>query len=293
MSELRKKMIRAMELKDLAPKTQKSYLSAIEGLAKFHQKSPDQINQEEIDDYLLHLKDAGKTSSTRNVIICALRFFYDKVLKNKDFALDLPSRRKPRILPEVLSRQEVQRIISATKNIKHRIVLMTAYSAGLRVSEVSRLKINHIDSERMVIRVEQGKGMKDRYSLLSRRLLEELRTYWKVYRPEGWLFFSKDRSTPMSIATMQKIYRKAKKNAGITKGQGIHTLRHCFATHLLEAGYDVRKIQILMGHRSLSSTTVYLHVSRSGLAKIESPLDFAEDAGDHASPWENDDETGE
>jgi site-specific recombinase XerD len=293
MSELRSKMIRAMELKDFAPKTQKSYLSAIKDLAKFHKKSPDLLTQEEIDDYLLHLKDAGKTSSTRNVATAAFRFFYDKVLENNEIALKFPSRKKPRILPEVLSKGEVRRIIDATENIKHRVVLMTAYSAGLRVSEVSRLKIKDIDSEQMVIRVEQAKGMKDRYSLLSRRLLEELRTYWKACRPESWLFFSKDRSKPMSIATMQKTYRKAKKNAGITKGQGIHTLRHCFATHLLEAGYDIRKIQILMGHRSLSTTSVYLHVSRNGVAKIESPLDFEDDTENNASPWENDDETGE
>jgi len=293
MSELRSKMIRAMRLKDFAPKTQKSYLSAVEGLSAFHKKAPDLINQEEVDDYLLHLKDTGKSSSTRNVVTSGLRFFYEKVLEEKTIALKFPSRKKPRILPEVLSKGEVQKIITATENIKNRVILMTAYSAGLRVSEVSKLKINHIDSENMVIRVEQGKGMKDRYSLLSKKLLEELRTYWKVYRPTSWLFFSKDRNVPLSIATMQKTYRRAKKKAGVTKGQGIHTLRHCFATHLLEAGYDVRRIQILMGHRSLSTTTVYLHVSRAGLAKIQSPLDIMEDEEDQASPWDNDDETRE
>jgi site-specific recombinase XerD len=291
MSELRNKMIRAMKLKDYAPKTHKSYLSAVEGLAKFHQKSPELLNQEEVDDYLLHLKDDGKTSSTRNVVVAGLRFFYGSVLENKALEFKSPSRRKPRILPEVLSKSEVIRIIDATENIKHRVVLMTAYSGGLRVSEVSRLNTNHIDSEQMVIRVEQGKGMKDRYTLLSERLLEELRAYWKVYRPKSHLFFSRDRNNPMSIASMQKIYRKAKENAGVTKGRGIHTLRHCFATHLLEAGYDIRKIQILMGHRSLSTTMVYLHVSRSGLANIKSPLDFDGTSGT-TSPWDNGDESG-
>lgn len=293
MSELRSKMIKAMKLKDYAPKTQKSYLSAVEGLAKFHQKSPELLSQEEVDDYLLHLKDDGKTSSTRNVVVSGLRFFYGSVLENKALDFKFPSRKKPRILPEVLSRLEVLRIIDATENIKHRAVLMTAYSAGLRVSEVSKLQINHIDSEQMVIRVEQAKGMKDRYTLLSTKLLEELRTYYKVYRPKSCLFFAKDRNRPMSIATMQKIYRKAKKNAGITKGRGIHTLRHCFATHLLEAGYDVRRIQILMGHQSLSTTMVYLHVSRSGLAKIKSPLDFIDDSEEHSSPWDNGDDGSE
>ena len=293
MSELRSKMIRAMRLKDFSPKTQKSYLYSVEGLAAFHKKSPDLINQEEVDDYLLHLKDTGKSSSTRNVITSGLRFFYTQVLEENTIALKFPSRKKPRILPEVLSKGEVQRIITASMNIKHRVILMAAYSAGLRVSEVAKLKVNHIDSRQMVIRVEQGKGMKDRYTLLSKKLLEELRIYWKMYRPKSWLFFSKDRNAPMSIATMQKIYRRAKKLAGITKGRGIHTLRHCFATHLLEAGYDVRKIQILMGHRSLSTTTVYLHVSRAGLAKIKSPLDFIEDGEGQTTPWDNDDESHE
>jgi site-specific recombinase XerD len=286
-------MVKAMELKDFAPKTQKSYISAVEGLASFHKKSPDALNQEEVDDYLLHLKDTGKSPSTRNVVTAGLRFLYEKVLEEHTIALKFPSRKKPRILPEVLSRHEVLKIINATANIKHRAVLMTAYSAGLRVSEISRLKNNHIDSEQMVIRVEQAKGKKDRYTLLSKKLLEELRTYWKVFRPESWLYFTKDRNVPMSIATMQKIYRRAKKNAGITKGQGIHTLRHCFATHLLEAGYDIRKIQILMGHRSLSTTMVYLHVSRAGLGKIQSPMDFIEDSEDCTSPWDNDDDTRE
>ncbi len=280
-----------MRLKDYAPKTQKSYLSAVEGLAKFHQKSPELLNQEEVNDYLLHLKDDGKTSSTRNVVVSGLRFFYSNVLENKALNFKFPSRKKPRILPEVLSGREVIKLIDATENIKHRAVLMTAYSAGLRVSEVSKLQINHIDSEQMVVRVKQAKGMKDRYTLLSTKLLKELRTYYKAYRPKNYLFFAKDRNLPMSIATMQKIYRKARKNAGITKGRGIHTLRHCFATHLLEAGYDVRRIQILMGHRSLSTTMVYLHVSRGGLAKIKSPLDFIDDAEDYTSPWDNGDDS--
>lgn len=289
MSQLRSKMIRAMKLKDFSPRTQHSYLSAVEGLAAFHKKSPDLLTQEEVDDYLLHLKDAGKSSSTRNVVISGLRFFFEKALEENTIALKFPSRKKPRILPEVLSKREVMKIVSTPVDVKHRVILMLAYSAGLRVSEIAKLKINHIDSEQMVIRVEQGKGMKDRYTLLSTRLLEELRTYWKAYRPEKVLIFSRDRNTPMSIATMQKIYRRAKKKAGITKGHGIHTLRHCFATHLLEAGYDVRKIQILMGHRALSTTMAYLHVSRSGIAKMKSPLDFVEETENQASPWGNGD----
>ena len=291
MSQLRSKMIRAMELKDFSPRTQKSYLYAVEGLAGFHRKSPHLLTQEDVEDYLLHLKDSGKSSSTRNVIISGLRFFYEHTLKNEAIALKLPKRKKPVILPEVLSKKEVGSILDATVNIKHRLVLMTAYSAGLRVSEIANLKVNHIDSAQMVIRIEQAKGRKDRYTLLSKRLLEELRVYYKVYRPKSWLFFAKQRDIPMSICSMQKLYRRAKRDAGITKGRGIHTLRHCFATHLLEAGYDVRKIQILMGHRSLSTTMVYLHVSRSGLSKMKSPLDFMQEPEEDSIPWEAGDES--
>jgi integrase/recombinase XerD len=291
MSKLRQQMNRAMNLKDFSPRTQQSYLAAVEGLVKFHRKSPERLTQKEIEDYLLHLKDEGKSASTRNVIISGLRFFYQHTLENSAIALSLPSRRKPKILPEVLSRKQVRVIIDTPADLKHRLILMTAYSGGLRVSEVAALKVNHIDSARMVIRVEQGKGRKDRYTLLSKKLLEELRAYWKVYRPKEWLFFGKNRDTPMSIATIQKMYRRTKRDAGITKGKGIHCLRHCFATHLLEAGYDVRKIQILMGHRSLSTTMVYLHVSRSGLATVQSPMDFPDAPERQAPPWEDDDES--
>lgn len=286
MSELRSKMIRAMELRDFSPRTHESYLAAVAGLAKFHKKSPDLLTHQEIEDYLLHLKVMGKSSSTRNVVTAGLRFFYEQTLENMTITLKLPQRKKPRLLPEVLSRGEVARILDAPRNLKHRVILMTAYSAGLRVSEIANLKINHIDSEQMVIRVVQGKGQKDRHTLLSKRLIDDLRTYWKIYKPESWLFYSKKTDCPMCIASMQRMYTRAKLDAGVTKGQGIHTLRHCFATHLLEAGFDLRKIQLLLGHRSLSTTAVYLHVSRGGLAKVTSPLDFITEPEDKAVAWE-------
>ena len=289
MSQLREEMIRAMELKDFSPRTQESYLYAVKGLAAYHKKSPDQLSLREVEDYLLYLKDEGKSASTRNVIISGLRFLYEKTLDNKEIALKLPRRRKLKILPEVLSRKQVASILDAPLNVKHQMILKTAYSAGLRVSEVANLKINHIDSDRMMIRVDQGKGRKDRYTLLSKRLLEDLRAYWHLYRPESWLFYSKTNDHAMSIATMQRVYTRAKRKAGVTKGRGIHTLRHCFATHLLEAGYDIRKIQLLMGHKSLSTTMIYLHVSRSGLAKVKSPLDFLTDSEEPTSPWEDTD----
>jgi integrase/recombinase XerD len=226
MSELRNQMIRAMELKDFSDRTQDSYLRAVAGIAKFYGKSPDLLNQQEVEDYLLDLKHSGKSASTRNVAICGLRFLYEKVLDSQDISLSFPTRKKPKILPEVLSTNEVASIIDAPDNIKHRVILMTAYSAGLRLSEIANLKIEHINSARMQIRVDQGKGRKDRDTLLSKRLVEELRVYYKAYRPDSWLFYSTKRHIPINISTIQRVYQSAKKKAGVKRGRGIHTLRH-------------------------------------------------------------------
>jgi integrase/recombinase XerD len=286
MSELRNQMIRAMELKDFSDRTQDSYLRAVAGIAKFYGKSPNLLDQQEVEDYLLHLKQSGKSASTRNVAICGLRFLYEKVLNSQDISLSFPTRRKPKILPEVLSTKEVAGILDAPDNIKHRVILMTAYSAGLRLSEIANLKIEHINSARMQIRVYQGKGRKDRDTLLSKRLVKELRVYYKAYRPDSWLFYSTKRHIPMNISTIQRVYQSAKKKAGIKRGRGIHTLRHCFATHLLEAGCDLRTIQSLMGHRSLSTTMVYLHVCNTSLSNVTSPLDRLSVTEEQTTPWE-------
>lgn len=288
MSELRNQMIRAMELKDFSDRTQETYLGAVKRLAKFHGKSPELLNQQEVDNYLVHLKQSGKSASTRNVAISGIRFLYDQVLNSEDICLNFPKRRKPKILPEVLSTSEVASILDAPDNIKHRVILMTAYSAGLRLSEIANLKIDHINSARMQIRVDQGKGRKDRDTLLSKRLVEELRVYYKAYRPDSWLFYSTKHHIPMNVSSIQRIYQSAKKKAGVKRGRGIHTLRHCFATHLLEAGCDLRKIQLLMGHRSLATTMVYLHVSNIGLANVTSPLDRLAHTGTRTTPWEAD-----
>lgn len=240
----------------------------------------------------MHLRQELKRNpSTCNVVISGLRFFYTYTVRDQSVKLKLPSRKKTKRLPEVLSRQEVARIIGCPANIKHRVMLMTAYSAGLRVSELVRLKQKHIDSARMVIRVEQGKGRKDRYTILSQRLLKELRIYYKACRPENWLFPAKNSIRHISITSAQRVYYRAKKKSGITKGKGIHTLRHCFASHLLEAGYDVLRIQILMGHRSLSTTMVYLHVSSKGLGMVKSPFDFIDEQSQTTSPRGDTDDT--
>ena len=278
MSKLRQKMVREMELREFSVNTQRAYLSAIEGLARFYRRSPDKIVQQEIEDYLLYLKNMTKLSyNTRNQITSGLKFFYNQALKMEDIKLELPSKTGQRILPEVLSMEEVSRLINATDNLKHRVLLKMTYGGGLRLNEVIRLKPEHIDSQRMLIRVEQGKGRKDRYTLLSKKFLPELRYYYDVCRPKNWLFPNKNHQKHIDPTTAQRVYKKAKANAKITKGKGIHTLRHCFATHLLEMGCDIQIIKNLLGHQSLSTTMIYLHVSKKHLTSLRSPLDLLED----------------
>jgi len=277
MTELRQKMIRAMDLKDLSKHTQRTYLAAVTGLAKHYRKSPDKLTQEMIEDYLLYLKNVkGNAPNTRGTVLTGLRFFYGHVAQ-KEIPIDHSACRKVRKLPTVLVQKDIWKIISAPENLKHRLILMTTYSAGLRASEVRALKPEHIDSQRMLIKVENGKGSKDRYSLLSKTLLAELRNYYRKHRPKTYLFpssFKKNTIKTLSYEAIRCIYEKARKKAGVKKGPGIHTLRHSFATHLLEAGYDIRKIQVLMGHTKLSTTMIYLHVSCKTLSKIPSPMDL-------------------
>ena len=276
MTELRQKMIRTMELRNLSDNTQRRYLSAVNGLAKHYQKSPVKINKEMIEDYLLYLKnDKGRAPNSCASALSGLRFFYKHVAKQK-ISIDYSLTRKVQNLPTVLSQEDIENIINATDNLKHRLILMTTYSAGLRASEVIALKPENIDSKRMLIKV-RGKGDKDRYTLLAKRLLPELRHYYKKFQPQTYLFpssYKHKKHQPLSYGSVRSIYEKARKKAGVKNGAGIHTMRHSFATHLLEAGYDIRKIQVLMGHRRLSTTMIYLHVSRQTLSKIPSPLDL-------------------
>lgn len=274
MTELRKKMIREMELRNLARNTQRTYLNAVSGLAKHYMQSPDNVTREMIEDYLLYLKkEKGHAPTTVGTAITGLRFFYNHVLGDEDLAPRCTFAKTPKNLPTVLSQQEIWRIINAPKNLKHRLLLMTTYSAGLRASETLALKPENIDSKRMLIKVT-GKGGKQRYTLLSQKLLPELRKYYKAYRPEGLLFPSHRKGKPLNYETIRSVYEKARKKARVNRGVGVHTLRHSFATHLLEAGYDIRKIQVLMGHSRLTTTTIYLHVSRETLSKVPSPLDL-------------------
>ena len=265
-----------MELKNLSHHTQRAYLAAVTGIARFYNQSPDKMTKEKIEDYLLYLKqDKGNAPNSCYSILTGLRFFYKYVIEN-EIPVTYSIRRTTRKLPQVLTMQEIWKIICATNNFKHRMILMTTYSGGLRASETINLKPENIDNKMMLIKVK-GKGQKDRYTLLSKRLLVELRAYYRAYRPKTYLFpsaFKKEKDQPLSYETIRTVYEDARKKAGVKRGAGVHTLRHSFATHLLEAGYDLRKIQVLMGHARLTTTMIYLHVSRETLSKIPSPLDL-------------------
>ena len=274
MTPLRQKMIRELELHRKSPRTIEAYVTAVAQLARHYGRSPDTITIEEVRDFLHHLITQRKVAfSTCNQKLAGIRFLYRQVLGQEEFSLRVPAKRSGR-LPEPLSRSEIAKLLDATRNTKHRVLLMTAYGGGLRVSELVHLQPHDIHSERMLIRVNQGKGRKDRYTLLSPRLLEELRTYWREYRPQRWLFSGKDGSLPLPVGTVQKIFSAAKQRAGIQHGHGIHSLRHSFGTHLMEAGVPLPIIQRLMGHASLSTTAKYLHVTSQHLDSIRSPLDL-------------------
>lgn len=271
---LRKRFNDHMILRGFSPKTKDSYIGAVAGLAKYYRISPDKLNNDQIQAYLLYLiKDRKLAWSSVNIVFSALRCFYVHVLKWGETRFHIPSRPREKTLPKLLSTEQVNHLLKAASNIKHRALLMTVYGGGLRVSEVVSLKPHHIESDRMMIRVEQGKGRKDRYTILPQSLLSELKVYWKACRPHSWLFFGKDKDKPMPIATAQRIYYNTKDKAGISKGNGIHTLRHSFATHLLDQAVDIYTIKQLMGHSALVTTSKYLHTTKERIAAIKSPLD--------------------
>jgi len=257
MTPLRQNMIKTMELRNLSKNTQKGYMGAVNGISQFYQQSPDTLTKEQIEDYLLYLKnEKGNTVGSCSYVVAGLRFFYKHVVK-KDIQIDFHVTTKVDKLPIVLSGQQTWDLINAPSNIKHRLVLMTTYSAGLRAMEVAALKIEHIHSDEMLIEVLGGKGNKDRYSTLSVRLLGELRDYYRTCRPQTYLFPSshiKRKGQQLTYSAMRAIFENARKKTKIRKDAGIHCLRHSFATHLLEAGYDIRRIQVLLGHRRLSTT---------------------------------------
>jgi len=274
MSKLREKMVGVMQLCGLSQGTQQVYLKAVERLALHYMRSPDEITPEEVQTFMVSLLEKEKLShSTQNCIVAGLRLFYQRVLLRPNVEIWIPRRRVPQRLPEVLSVEEVSRLLAATTNPKHGTLLMTVYSAGLRLGEVLNLQLSDIDSSRMVIRIRCGKGGKDRDTILTQSLLRELRAYWKLERPPEWLFPGLSLMRPLNRKSAREAFGRAKRRAGITKKCSIHTLRHCFATHLIEQGVSIREIQALLGHSSTRSTSRYVRMARSEVCEKYSLLD--------------------
>jgi integrase/recombinase XerD len=277
MTELRQRMINAMVLRGFAERTKESYLACVSGLANYYRRSPDTLDAAEIQTYLLHLITEKKLAyASVNQAACALRFLFGEVLRQPAIWLEIPMAKVPKRLPRILSRDEITRLFDHSRNLRDRTLLETVYAAGLRLSEVCALEFSDIESapDRMCIKVRQGKGGKDRYTILSPRLLESLRLYWRAFRPQRWVFPNPAGDGPIGVKTVQRRYGATRDAAGLPAGGGIHTLRHAFATHLLEAGVDLHTIQCLLGHGHISTTMRYLHLAQSRLTGTTSPLEL-------------------
>jgi site-specific recombinase XerD len=272
-SPLRRRMIDDMMIRNLSPATQQSYLYAVAKFSRHFGHSPDRLGLEEVRAYQLHLIAQQRSWAHINQAVSALRFFYGVTLGRTEALERIVAAREPQKLPVVLSADEIVRFLEAVPGLRNRAALTTAYGAGLRVGEVARLTIGAVDSGRMLIRVEHGKGGKDRYVMLSPQLLQILRAYWRLARPSHWLFPGREAGEPVSVATLQEACRVAAQRAELSKPVTMHTLRHSFATHLLEAGTDIRIIQVLLGHARLSTTARYTQVATTLIADTTSPLD--------------------
>lgn len=273
LSPLGRRMIEDMTVRNLSPATQRSYVHAVAKFSRYFDRSPDRLGLEDVRAFQVHLVSSGISWAALNQTVCALRFFYGVTLGHGEIPERIPYAREPRKLPVVLSADEVVRFLEAVSSLKTRVALTTAYAAGLRSSEVVGLKVADIDSARMVIRVEQGKGGKDRYVMLSVQLLGILRSYWRLARPEHWLFPGREASKPIDVQVLHAACRSACAAAGLDKRVTVHTLRHSFATHLLESGTDIRIIRVLLGHANLSTTARYTQVSSGLIRRTGSPLD--------------------
>jgi integrase/recombinase XerD len=280
MTPLRQRMLEDLRVRNYSPRTQAIYIQHVARFAGHFGRSPDQLGEEEIRSYLVQLVEARRVSWTWfNQTVCALRFFYRVTLGRGDIVANIPYPRTPKKLPTVLSAPEVVRLLDAVENGKHRAVLSTIYATGLRLSEALALKVTDIDSGRMVITVRQGKGQKDRTVMLSPQLLEVLRHYARHVHPRDWLFPGRRAGQPLHATAVQRACVKARVAAGLGKQASAHTLRHSFATHLLESGTDLRLIQTLLGHRSIKTTAIYTHVSTQRLHDTPSPFDRLEASG--------------
>jgi integrase/recombinase XerD len=273
MSPLRQRLIDDLRLRNYSPRTIEAYVAGVAKFAAHLGRSPDQLGLEDVRTFQLHLLARGVSWSQFNQTVCALRFFYRITLRRPGLVEHIPFGKRPRVLPAVLSRDEVARLFAAVRHRWHRLMLRTTYAGGLRVSELVRLQVADIDSARMVMHIRQGKGQKDRLVPLSPRLLEELRGYWRERRPRLWLFPGHGAAGHLRPDIVQRACREAARVAGFTKHVTVHTLRHSYATHLLEAGVDLLTIQKLLGHRDLQTTARYVHVSTQRLRAAPSPLD--------------------
>jgi integrase/recombinase XerD len=273
MSPLRRRMIEDMTIRKFAPKTQHDYVQRIKNFTAFLGRSPDTASFEDVRRYQLHLTTEGVGVPTLNQTVATLRFFFRITLKRHAIVEHTTFIHEPRKLPVVLSPQEVARLLNAAPGLKYKAALSVAYGAGLRAAEVISLKVADIDSKRMIIRVEQGKGHKDRNVMLSASLLDLLRTWWRAARPQGWLFPGRDRVQPITTRQLNRACHAAAQMAEIDKRVSLHTLRHSFATHLLEQNVDVRVIQVLLGHAKLDTTALYTRVATKTIQQVMSPLE--------------------
>jgi integrase/recombinase XerD len=276
MSTLRQRMREDMRIRNLSERTQDCYIGHVAQFARHFGRSPEELEAEHVRKYQLYLVEEKRASWSRfNQAVCALRFLY-RVTLGREWAVEqIPYAKREKKLPSVLSVDEVRRLLGAVRNEKHRVLMMTIYGAGLRLSEAIRLRVTDVDSERMVLHVHGGKGQKDRMVPLSPRLLEQLRRYWKRARPGTYLFPGAKENTGLHPTAVQRAFQSARWAAGLRKRASVHTLRHSYATHLLESGTDLRKIQTWLGHGSLNTTAVYLHVGVGG-SSGKSPLDALE-----------------
>ena len=272
-SPLRRRMIEDMTMRNFGPKTQSNYIRSVKNLTVFLGRSPDTASNEDLRRFHLHLASNGASASSMNATMSGLRFFFGVVLDRPGAAKHLPFVRQPRKLPVILSPDEVSRFLEAAPGIKYKAAFSIAYGAGLRASEVLSLKPRDIDSKRKLIRIEQGKGRKDRYVMLSPQLLELLRDYWRVGRPKGWLFPGRVLGQPLTTRQLNRACHAATHMAEINKRVSLHTLRHSFATHLLEQNIDIRVIQTLLGHAKLDTTALYTQVATKTIREVMSPLD--------------------
>ncbi len=278
MGNLNDQVKRELILRGYSPQTIKVYLGHLDRFERHFGTGPDMLNAKHVREYLLVLSEKeGVSTAYRDQAVSALKFLYTAVLKRPFVSDKLPRPKKEHKLPSVLSRREVIKLLNAVRNVKHRSILMTIYSSGLRLGEVVRLKPGDIDSDRRMINVRGGKGKKDRITILSKVALDYLRQYWMIYKPGRWLFPGQKQGTHISARSVQKVVETARLRAGIRKQCSAHTLRHSFATHLLESGTGIRHIQELLGHKSSKTTEIYTHVTKRDLAKITSPLDTLDD----------------